>query len=259
MERLNSVGPEFAVEMTRLQADMQVGVTPDPDRLRSVANQLTSAVDEWETLIARLRLSSDFQTREYAKLTQAHLTAHDQTVEQVAAMMRWQADCMRAMADQQAPPMPPPEVDLAKMMEQAQSTDPSKQPPSMAAMAAAEKITSTPFTGKEAAFSSPTVDEEYKALCRDHMQLIEFGAKYADFDPAGKLIYLDQIEAIEERWDVFFTRFKLMGALNPEYQKQCKSFLASMSLDETQYRELLKTAHELMRQEAERERNMVGV
>jgi hypothetical protein len=39
-------------------------------------------------LLARLRLSKDFQTREYAKLTQAHLQTHGASVESIRDMMQ---------------------------------------------------------------------------------------------------------------------------------------------------------------------------
>jgi hypothetical protein len=68
-------------------------------------------------------------------------------------------------------------------------------------------------------------------------------------------VFLDQIEALEERWDVFFARFSLMGMLEPVYVEECKKFLASMNMDETDFRTLLKRAHHLMREDAERERN----
>ncbi|ACI65427.1 predicted protein, partial [Phaeodactylum tricornutum CCAP 1055/1] len=83
-------------------------------------------------------------------------------------------------------------------------------------------------------FQSPTVKDEYEKLCRDHMSLIQFGGKYAEFDPLGKIRYLDEIEKIEDRWEVFFARFKLMGFLNKSYVTQCNDFLASMGLDEEQ-------------------------
>jgi len=276
MERLNSVGPKFATDMARIQFEMQMGRMPDPEQLKSVADSIDESVDDWENLVTRLRLSHDFQTREYAKLTQAHLQNHNETVEDIATMMRWQAGCMRAMANNTPPPMPPPSLDLAKLMEQQQqqqqqqkqqqqegdgnddsSTEQqkTKPPPSISAMTAAEKITATPFTGDEPAFDSPTVKSEYEQLCKDHVSLIEFGNKYDSFDPVGKLYYLDEIEKIEERWDVFFARFKLMGALNAQYIEQCNAFLASMGMTETEYRQLLKQAHDLMRKEAEAQRN----
>lgn len=153
-------------------------------------------------MLTRLRLSNDFQTREYAKLTQAHLQRHGQSVQEIASMMRWQAECMKSMADNRPPPFPPAGIDVMKIMEEARRDEASgKRPPSMTQMAAAEKITSTPFTGDEAAFKSETVRSEYEALCRDHTNLIALGSTYASFDPMGKIAYLDQIDAIEERWD----------------------------------------------------------
>lgn len=256
MAAINTAGPEFASEMTKIQLDMSMGEMPDPERLNRVANGLEQAVDQWENLITRLRLSSDFQTREYAKLTQAHLQSHGMTVDEIATMMRWQAGCMKAMANQTPPPMPP--MDLQTIMSMSEQKN-QREKPSITAMTAAEAITKTPFSKDAAAFQAPNVKQEYEALCRDHMNLIEFGSKYDSFDPLGKLYYLDEIEKIEDRWDVFFTRFKLMGQLDPEYVKECNQFLASMGMQEEEYKQLLKQCHTLMRQEAEAERNMLVV
>jgi|UPI000581A80F hypothetical protein len=256
MEKLNSAGPEFAAEMTRLNLDMQMGQTPEPQRLLKVADGIDDAVEQWENLITRLSISPDFQTKEYAKLTQAHLDTHGVTVQSIGSMMRWQGACMRAMAKNTPPPMPPSDLDLAKLMQQAND---SREKPSITAMAAAESITSSPFSGDEEAFQSPTVKDEYEKLCRDHMSLIQFGGKYAEFDPLGKIRYLDEIEKIEDRWEVFFARFKLMGFLNKSYVTQCNDFLASMGLDEEQYRKLLKKCHNMMRSDAEADRNRMGI
>ena len=259
METMNNATPEFAQEMTKIQLDMQLGEAPDPDQLRRVANGLNDAVDDWEQLLARLRLNPDFQTREYAKLTQAHLASHDQTVEEIASMMRWQSSCMLAMADNLPPPLPPSDLDMMKMMAEAQqaaSSSSSRKTPSMTAMAGAEQITSTPFTGTESAFESETVKEEYQRLCRDHSKIIEMGASYANFDPMGKISYLDEIEKIEERWDIFMTRFSLLGQLNTDFVKQCNAFLESMGLDEEEFKRLLKETHEIMRKDAEEERSL---
>jgi hypothetical protein len=251
MEEMNAVGPEFAAEMTRLQLDMSTGNMPDSGRLLRVADGLEGAVSQWETLITRLRISEDFQTREYAKLTQAHLVTHGVTVDSIASMMRWQAGCMRAMGRNTPPPMPPADMDLSKMMAQ----DDGKEKPSITAMSAAESITAPPFSPDCPAFDSPNVKEEHEALCRDHMALIEFGAKFESFDPLGKIRFLDEVEKIEERWDVLFTRFSLMGYLDKRYVAQCDQFLASMGMSEEDYRKLLKKSHQMMRDEAEAERS----
>ena len=253
MEQLSSAQPEFSTEMARIQLDLQMGKAPDPERLKRVADDIDQAVDQWERLIVRLRLSPDFQTKEFAKLTQTHLETHGVTVESIASMMRWQAGCLRAMANYLPPPMPPPDLDLQSMMEQAQ--DESKgPPPSITAMQAAQSITAAPFSPNS--FTSATIKEEYENLVRDHSNLIKYGAKYDEFDPLGKIAYLNEIDRIEERWDVFFARFKLMGAINNDYKKQCDQFLASMNMTEKDYRSLLKKCHDLMRNDAERERDL---
>jgi len=255
METMNT-SPDFATEMSRIQLDMQVGETPDADRLLRVSKGISEAVDNWEGLITALRTSDDFQTREYAKLTEAHLEQHGQTTEEIAGMMRWQSGCMGALAENRPPPMPPPGIDIMKMMAEARANEEAGKPaPSISAMSAAEKITSTPFTGDELAFQSDTVREEYEAICRDHSSLIDMGGSYASFDAMGKIAFLDQIDAIEERWDIFFARFSLLGQLNQDFVKQCNAFLNGMGLDEQQFRNLLQATHKLMRDDAEKERN----
>ena len=75
----------------------------------------------------------------------------------------------------------------------------------------------------------------------------------------GKLNYLDEVWNIQERWDIFFASFRLLGTLNPEFVQQCQDFLESLGLTEDPYWNLLRLAHERMRQEAEREQNDLGV
>lgn len=257
MEEMQELSPDFATEMTRFQLDIQMGKTSEPERLRTVALGIDQAVDQWENLVSRLRLSQDFQTREFAKLTQAHLSSHGMTVSSVGSMMRWQAGCMRAMAGNTPPPMPPRDLDLSKMMEQSQQ-DETQSSPSISAMAAAEQISSPPFKMDTKAFASPPVKEEHEKLCKDHNSLIVFGSRYDTFDPLGKLRFLDELEKIEERWDVFFARFSLMGELNEDYVRQCNAFLDSMSMNEEEYRTLLRKGHQIMRVDAEAERSKLG-
>ena len=246
-------------EMAHIQLDMQVGENPDPDCLRTVATGISSAVDDWESLLTKLRSSEDFQTREYAKLTEAYLGTHGQTTEEIAGTMRWQSECMSAMADNRPPPFPPAGLDIMKMMKESeQYQKEGKSPPLMVAMSAVEKITITPSRGDGASFESDTVREEYEAICRNHSGLIDMGGSYASFDAMGKIAFLDQMDVIEERWDIFFARFSLLGQLNQEFVKQCNAFLNGMGLDEQQFRELLQATHKLMRDDAERERNTLG-
>merc|ERR1712048_1006313 len=85
---------------------------------------------------------------------------------------------------------------------------------------AAQEITSQPFTGSEEMFKVDIVREEYQRLCQDHMQIIKRGERFGKFASYDKVDYLDALQAIEDRWDVFYARFALMDALNPTFQEQ---------------------------------------
>jgi hypothetical protein len=160
MEELAKAGPELSQdiqEATReIAAKVQAGQVPDPEKLLFVSQKTDEAVDSWERTMARLRLSKDFQAREYQKMTEAHLKKNDQSVESLAALMRWQGQCMKAMADNSPPPMPPPGVDVQKLMEQSQN------PGSMPSMTAPPQITAPPFREGDPVLSSATVKEEFK-------------------------------------------------------------------------------------------------
>ena len=255
VEQLTLEGPEFATAFARINLDLQMGNNPDKDQVLDVATKLKKTVSRWEETTNIMRNSCDFQTREYAFLGEAQVEKHGESMTNIIAGLKWQADCLSAMANEQAPPPPPPELDLEQMMAAAQGGN--SGPASTAAILAAEQFTAKPFTGEESAFQSPTVKEEFDMLYNDHDNLIQLGAQYGNFDPVGKLYYLDEVEKIEERWDIFFTRFSLMKAINPKYIEQCNEFLASMKMNEEEYRTLLKQTHDNMRKEAESERNLM--
>mmetsp|Transcript_4811 Transcript_4811/g.15353 ORF Transcript_4811/g.15353 Transcript_4811/m.15353 type:complete len:130 (+) Transcript_4811:748-1137(+) len=124
----------------------------------------------------------------------------------------------------------------------------------MSQLTSAQAVTATPFSGEEAAFESEVVRAEYEKLCRDHAALIKMGESYGSYDPLGKLAFLDALEAVEERWDTFFARFSLMGALNREFVAQTDGFLGSMGMSAADFRGVLREAHDLMRRDAEVER-----
>ena len=63
--------PHFATEMARLELDMRAGSMPDPEKMRALASDLAAAEEEWRTMLTRMRLADDFQSREYLKLTEA--------------------------------------------------------------------------------------------------------------------------------------------------------------------------------------------
>ena len=241
--------PDFTIELKRIQLQIEVGETPDQDRLLTAADTMEAMVREWEDLMANMENSSDFQTREFAKFTHAQLDNHGVNPTVLAKLMKWQGGCLRSMALNTPPPMPPVDVDLTSIMKSKNGSP----PPSMTSMSSAEMITASPFD-TAVLEENPLIAEEHTKLCQDHANLIEFGLLYDSFDPAGKVAYINEIEKIEDRWDVFFARFGLMGKLDHRFTDQCNAFLQSMSLDEQDFKTLLKKTHELMKEEAERER-----
>jgi hypothetical protein len=254
--------PRFATEMARLELTMANGGEPDLDAVRSMASDLAEAEREWRTMLDRMRLTNDFQSREYYQMTAAWSERQGESLETVGLMMRWQADCMEAFADGRPPLPPPPGIDLEKLARQKQQQMEAGGAGGggagslIAQVSAASSINSSPFTGEEAAFSSPVVKEEYQALCRDHASTITLGSDYGSFDALGKLAYLDALEAIEARWDTFFARFDLLKCLNDEFKEQSERYLGSMGMSTQTFREVLGAAHDLMRAAAEEERQL---
>ena len=56
--------PKFAAEMARLQLTVTTGGEPDVARVRELADQLSDAEESWRAMLTRMRLSTDFQSRE---------------------------------------------------------------------------------------------------------------------------------------------------------------------------------------------------
>lgn len=58
-------------------------------------------------------------------------------------------------------------------------------------------------------FDSEIVQEEAKNLFQDYQSLIQLGSNYGKFDREGKIMYIEQMEAIMDRYKVFMKRFEL--------------------------------------------------
>jgi hypothetical protein len=58
-------------------------------------------------------------------------------------------------------------------------------------------------------FDSEIVQEEAKNLFQDYQSLIQLGSNYGKFDREGKILYIEQMEAIMDRYKVFMKRFEL--------------------------------------------------
>lgn len=250
---VNKKMPAFANDFGRLQLDMQMGNEIDRDRMLKLAEDLSEAELKWRGVMTQMRLATDFQAREYFKLTEAWMARKGENIESMGIMMRWQADNMRAFANNAMPVPPPPGVDLAKLMQQQQDAAASGQQGVMQMVNTAQAVDSAPFTGSEKSFESELVNQEFIALCKDHQELINLGEGYGDFDGIGQITFLLQLKDIHSRWDTFFARFALLGEINPVFEKQTTDWLKAMGMTASVLREVLTEAHDSMRKEAEKD------
>ncbi len=70
-------------------------------------------------------------------------------------------------------------------------------------------------------FDSEVVQQEAKQLFEDYQSLIKLGSDYGKFDQEGKKIYIEQMEAIMERYHIFLKRFELS-----------EDFMAQMTMEQ---------------------------
>jgi phosphoenolpyruvate carboxylase len=58
-------------------------------------------------------------------------------------------------------------------------------------------------------FDSEIVQQEAKQLFEDYQALIQLGNSYGKFDREGKKLFIQQMEAMMERYRIFMKRFEL--------------------------------------------------
>lgn len=58
-------------------------------------------------------------------------------------------------------------------------------------------------------FDSEIVQQEAKQLFEDYQSLIHLGSDYGKFDREGKKIFIEQMEALMDRYRIFMKRFEL--------------------------------------------------
>jgi hypothetical protein len=58
-------------------------------------------------------------------------------------------------------------------------------------------------------FDSEVVQQEAKQLFDDYQSLTQLGGDYGKFDRDGKVIFIERMEALMERYKIFMKRFEL--------------------------------------------------
>lgn len=249
---------ERAAEVGRKFGAMSIGMTsgnpPAPEAITELADELESVNDGWNIGLTRLQLASDFQAVQFFKLVEAQMEKNEMNFSDMRDVMSFQIHVMRSFAGGNIPTMAPPAA-LMRMQEQQQKQQeanggmPGGGMPSLQM----EGTGAWPFVPDHEALSSPVVAAELEALTRDNKALVAMGGAYRSFDRAGKDIYIDQIESIEDRWRTFIGRFELMGALSPEFLEQQDSYLRGLQIGDVQdFEDLLARSREIMREDTER-------
>jgi hypothetical protein len=70
-------------------------------------------------------------------------------------------------------------------------------------------------------FESEIVQTESKKLFDDYHSLVKMGEQYGRFDREGKLLYIEQMEAVMDRYRIFLKRVELS-----------EDFTAQMSMEQ---------------------------
>ncbi|KAB8332132.1 DUF1825 family protein [Scytonema tolypothrichoides VB-61278] len=70
-------------------------------------------------------------------------------------------------------------------------------------------------------FDSDIIQQEAKQLFEDYQALIKLGGNYGKFDREGKKLFIEQMEAMMDRYRVFMKRFELS-----------EDFMAQMTIEQ---------------------------
>ena len=58
-------------------------------------------------------------------------------------------------------------------------------------------------------FDSEIVQNEGKQLFQDYQSLMQLGSNYGKFDREGKKMFIEQMESVMDRYQIFMKRFEL--------------------------------------------------
>ena len=99
-------------------------------------------------------------------------------------------------------------------------------------------------------FDSEVVQQEAKQLFEDYQSLTQLGSSYGKFDREGKVMFIDKMEELMERYKIFMKRFELsedfMAKMTVE---QLKTQLGQFGITPQQMFDQMQTTLERMKSE----------
>ncbi len=102
-------------------------------------------------------------------------------------------------------------------------------------------------------FESDIVQQEAKKLFEDYQSLTQLGGEYGKFDREGKIIFIERMEEMMDRYRVFMKRFELSDDFMAKMTvEQLNTQLGQFGLTPLQMFEQMNQTLERMKHEVEK-------
>ncbi|MDJ1181903.1 DUF1825 family protein [Roseofilum casamattae] len=103
-------------------------------------------------------------------------------------------------------------------------------------------------------FDSDIVQQEAKQLFEDYQSLIQLGSDYGKFDREGKKLFIEQMEALMDRYRIFMKRFELSEDFMAQMTvEQLKTQLGQFGVTPQQMFDQMNSTLERMKSELEQQ------
>lgn len=103
-------------------------------------------------------------------------------------------------------------------------------------------------------FDSDIVQQEAKKLFDDYQSLTQLGSDYGKFDREGKKMFIEQMEAMMDRYRIFMKRFELSEDFMAQMTvEQMKTQLGQFGITPQQMFDQMNYTLERMKAELERQ------
>jgi hypothetical protein len=99
-------------------------------------------------------------------------------------------------------------------------------------------------------FESEIVQTESRKLFDDYQSLVKMGEQYGKFDREGKLLYIEQMEAVMDRYRIFLKRVELSDDFTAQMSmEQLNGQLGSFGITQRQMFEQMQTTLDRMKEQ----------
>ncbi|MGK7918344.1 MAG: DUF1825 family protein [Prochloraceae cyanobacterium] len=103
-------------------------------------------------------------------------------------------------------------------------------------------------------FDSEVVQQEAKKLFEDYQSLMQLGNEYGKFDREGKKIFIERMEELMERYQIFMKRFELSEDFMAQMTvQQLKTQLGQFGITPEQMFQQMQATLERMKAELEKQ------